>query len=50
MQKCETYVWGEKKINRFARWLAPRAGILKTEEALERREHVVVTDVAMVFA
>jgi len=43
-------VWGEKKINRPARWLAPRAGILKTEEALERREHVVVADVAMVFA
>ena len=50
MQKCEAYVWGEKKINRLPRWLAPRAAILKTEEALGRREQVVVADVAMVFA
>ena len=28
-------------VYRLARWLAPRAAILKTEEALGRREHVV---------
>ena len=47
MQKCETYVWVEKKLNRLARWLALRAAILKTEEALGRMEHVVMADVAM---
>ena len=39
--KCETCVWGDKKINRLARRLVPRDAILKTEEALGRREHVV---------
>ena len=40
-------MWGEKEINRLARWLAPRAAILKSEEALGMREHVVCGHVCL---